>query len=180
MPCHIDVDAAFVQEYQVIYVIPRHMLFPSLPLAPDIGDAPVPKRGETSFYKHIRVSGRLCGRSRRLLAALAGPVQPPVPESHQDKKCFPQRHIPGEDAVPGKPECNKEMDTEIPQLGPGAEPADCPVWGTAYGIPVKKTGMAVTENICHPSLIPSAFILLPGKPSLIPEAGCGQRPREWQ
>ena len=65
-------------------------------------------------------------------------AQPPVPESHQGKKCFPQRHILGEDAVPGQPECNKEMDAGIPQLGPGAEPADSPIWGKAYGIPVKK------------------------------------------
>lgn len=29
------------------------------------------------------------------------------------------------------------MDAEIPQLGPGSEPADVPVWGTSDGIPVK-------------------------------------------
>ena len=72
------------------------------------------------------------------------------------------------------------MDTEIPELGSGPEPVNRPVWGTSHGIPVKKTGMAAYQTACHPSLIPSAFILLPENPSLIPEAGCGQRPREWQ
>lgn len=73
------------------------------------------------------------------------------------------------------------MDAEIPELGPGAEPADCPVWGTSHGISVnKKTGMATSPNPCHPSLIPSALIVLPENPSLIPEAGCGQGPRKEQ
>ena len=72
------------------------------------------------------------------------------------------------------------MDAEIPELGPGAEPADCPVWGAADGIPVKKDRDGSIQNLCHPSLIPSAFILLPENPSLIPEAGCGQRPRKEQ
>lgn len=63
-------------------------------------------------------------------------AQPPVLEKHQDKKRVPQRRIPGEDAVPGKPECGKKVDTEIPELGSGAEPADCPVWGTANRISV--------------------------------------------
>lgn len=31
---------------------------------------------------------------------------------------------------------------------------------------------------CHPSLIPSAFILLPEYPILIPEVGCGQSPQK--
>ena len=87
---------------------------------------------------------------------------------------------PWKNAVPGKPECDEEMDTEIPQLGPGLEPADCPVWGIACPIPVKKTGMAASENVCHPNLIPSALIVLPKYPSLISEVGCGQRLREWR
>lgn len=29
------------------------------------------------------------------------------------------------------------MDPEIPELGPGAEPADCPLWGKTYPIPLK-------------------------------------------
>ena len=61
------------------------------------------------------------------------------------------------------------MDAEIPELGPGAQPADRPVRGTAHRIPVKKIGMAENQNPCHPSLISSAFILLPENPSLIPE-----------
>ena len=68
------------------------------------------------------------------------------------------------------------MDTEISKLKPGAEPADCPVWGTPHGISVKKTGAAASENPCHPNLIPSAFILLQENPSPIPEAGCVQIP----
>ena len=72
------------------------------------------------------------------------------------------------------------MDAEVPELGPGLEPVNYPVWGTAHTAPVKKTGVAVSENPCHPSLISSAFILLPENPSLIPEAGCGQSPRKEQ
>ena len=70
------------------------------------------------------------------------------------------------------------MDAEVPELGPGFEPADCPVWGTAHRIPVKRNGVAASENLCHPLLILSAFILLPKNPILIPEAGCGQSPRK--
>ena len=58
-PCHIRVDAAFIQKYQDIYVSLRYMFFPCFPFGPDIGDAPVLKRGGTSFYKRIRVSGLL-------------------------------------------------------------------------------------------------------------------------
>ena len=44
------------------------------------------------------------------------------------------------------------MDAEIPELGPGAEPADCPVWGTAHRIPVKrKAGVAALFLYCHSS-----------------------------
>lgn len=38
------------------------------------------------------------------------------------------------------PERGKEMATEIPQLKSGSEPADCPVWGTANGKPIKRPG----------------------------------------
>lgn len=104
--------------------------------------------------------------------------EPPVPESDEDQGRVPQRHIPGEDVVPCKPERSEEVDAEVPELGPGSEPADGAVRGTAHETPVKRTGMAVSENPCHPSHIPSAFILLPESPSLIPEAGCGQRPQK--
>ena len=44
------------------------------------------------------------------------------------------------------------MDAEIPELGPGAEPADFPVWGTAHRIPVKrKAGVAALFLYCHSS-----------------------------
>jgi len=44
------------------------------------------------------------------------------------------------------------MDTVIPKLGPGAEPADCPVWGTARRIPVKRlAGVAALFLYCHSS-----------------------------
>ena len=52
----------------------------------------------------------------------------------------------------GKPECNKEMDAEALQLGPGSEPSDCPVWGASHGITIKKTGMAASETSAIPAL----------------------------
>ena len=61
-----------------------------------------------------------------------------MPESDQDKECVPKRYILGKDAVSRKSECNKEMDAEIPELKPGAESADRPVWETDGGIAVKK------------------------------------------
>ncbi len=36
------------------------------------------------------------------------------------------------------------MDTALPELGPGAEPADCPLWGTADPLPVKDNEKAGT------------------------------------
>lgn len=30
------------------------------------------------------------------------------------------------------------MDTALPELGPGAEPDDCPLWRQAYPVPVKR------------------------------------------
>lgn len=71
------------------------------------------------------------------------------------------------------------MDPEIPWLGSGAESVDRIIWGKADGVFIrkKKSGrLTVTES--RPSLIPSAFKVLPGKPSLIPEAGCGQSPQK--
>ena len=44
------------------------MAFPLFPLSPDIGDAPVPKHGETSFYKHIPSLPPPCGRFHHLPA----------------------------------------------------------------------------------------------------------------
>ena len=60
-----------------------------------------------------------------------------MPKSNQDKERVPQRYIVRKDTVPGKQECNKEMDAEMPQLELGAQPADCPVWGTAHRTSVK-------------------------------------------
>ena len=73
------------------------------------------------------------------------------------------------------------MDTEIPELGPGAEPADCPVRGTAHRIPVKrKAGVAARSCAAPARLIPSAFVLLPEIPRLIPEARCGRCPQDFR
>lgn len=71
------------------------------------------------------------------------------------------------------------MDPEVPELGSGAEPADCPVWGTSVKVFIKEKleGHPLNCAATPASLIPSAFILLPENPSLIPEAGCGQSPR---
>ena len=71
------------------------------------------------------------------------------------------------------------MDPAIPQLGPGPQPADSPLWGPADTISVnwKAWGRALWKGATVPSLIPSASIALPGNPNLIPEAGCGQSPQ---
>ena len=75
------------------------------------------------------------------------------------------------------------MDAEISELGSGVESVDCPVWRTAYQLPVRKEKQ---EWICSKAdhsrslSIPSAFVLLPEFPYSIPEAGCGQRPRKKQ
>lgn len=71
------------------------------------------------------------------------------------------------------------MDPEIPWLGSGAEPVDRIIWGKADGVFIrkKKPGrLILTES--RPSLIPSALKVLPEKPSLIPEVGCGQSPQK--
>ncbi len=54
-----------------------------------------------------------------------------------NKRNVPQRQLPGKDALSGQPECGEEVDTEIPELEPGAEPADSPLWGTADPASVK-------------------------------------------
>ena len=46
------------------------------------------------------------------------------------------------------------MDAEIPELGPGAEPADCPVRGTAHRIPVKRKAGGAALFLCCPSSKP--------------------------
>ena len=95
-----------------------------------------------------------------------------MPKSNQDKERVPQRYIVRKDTVPGKQECNKEMDAEIPQLGPGTGPADCPVRGTAHTTPVKNRDGS-DQRHCHPRLTPSAFILLPEIPALFQRPGVG-------
>ncbi len=69
------------------------------------------------------------------------------------------------------------MDAALQELGSGTEPDDRPLWGKAYPVPVKKEkpGHHALSKRC-PGLIPSALAVLPENPSLIPEAGCGQRP----
>ncbi len=34
-------------------------------------------------------------------------------------------------------ERDQKMDTEIPELGSGTEPVDCPVWGVSHPVSVK-------------------------------------------
>ena len=47
-------------------------------------------------------------------------AKPPVPEGNKNKECIPERQRAGENAVSGERKCDKEMDAEIPELGPGA------------------------------------------------------------
>ena len=75
------------------------------------------------------------------------------------------------------------MDPKVPELGSGTQPADRPVRGASYGLFIGKENAGTAAQRVLPfqqNLIPSAFVVLPKIPSLIPEAGCGQRPRNWQ
>ena len=54
------------------------------------------------------------------------------------------------------------MDAEIPELGPGAEPADRPVWRKDYQLPVNKEGQQAVKA-CHPNFIPSSFVIIARK-----------------
>lgn len=65
-------------------------------------------------------------------------AEPPVPEGNKNKECIPERQRAGENAVSGERKCDKEMDAEIPELGPGAQPADSSVSGTSYTVSVKE------------------------------------------
>ena len=65
-------------------------------------------------------------------------AEPPVPEGNKNKECIPERQRTGENAVSGERKCDKEMDAEIPELGPGAQPADSSVSGTSYTVSVKE------------------------------------------
>ena len=55
------------------------------------------------------------------------------------------------------------MDAEIPKLGSGAEPADCPVWRTAYQLSIRKKQEWCRSNASHFRSLstPSAFVLRP-------------------
>ena len=69
------------------------------------------------------------------------------------------------------------MDAEIPGVGPGTESADRPVWGKADPVFIKRKSQGGSKRKgSRPRLIPSALRVLPEKPSLIPEAGCGRSP----
>ena len=70
------------------------------------------------------------------------------------------------------------MDAEIPQLGPGTEPADCPVRGTAHRTPVKNRDGSDQRHLPSPPYSIGIYIIAKN-PSLIPEARCGHLPREW-
>ena len=65
-------------------------------------------------------------------------AEPPVPEGNKNKECIPERQRAGENAVSGERKCDKEMDAEIPELGPGAQPADSSVSGTSDTVSVKE------------------------------------------
>ena len=56
MPCYICVDSAFIKKYQAVCGVLRYKLLPIFPFLLYIGDAPVPKHAETSFYRHIQAS----------------------------------------------------------------------------------------------------------------------------
>lgn len=68
------------------------------------------------------------------------------------------------------------MDAAVQKLGSGSQPDDRPLWRQAYPVSVKEmTGTPHLIRKC-PGLIPSALAVLAEITSLIPEAGCGQRP----
>ena len=86
---------------------------------------------------------------------------------------IPQRYGIRENAVPGKPKCNEEMGAEIPQLGSGAEPADCPVWRTAYRIPVKRPGWQHIKPPAIPALFHRHLYYCQETPALFQRPGVG-------
>ena len=69
------------------------------------------------------------------------------------------------------------MDSEIPWLGSGAEPADCPIWRTVERLSVDREWPGTAQTVTPGHLILLALAVLPEMPNLIHEAGCGQRPR---
>ena len=109
--------------------------------------------------------------------------EPPIPESHEDEKCISQWYGPGKTPISGQQECGKEVDPKVPELGPGTQPADRLVRGASYGLFIGKENAGTAAQRVLPfqqNLIPSALVVLSKIPSLIPEAGCGQRPQDWQ
>jgi len=61
----------------------------------------------------------------------------PVPEGDKDKKRIPKCQCIEENAVSCQRECDQKMETALPELESGAEPAGRPVWGTVCPLPVK-------------------------------------------
>ncbi len=72
------------------------------------------------------------------------------------------------------------MDTALPELESGAEPADRPLWGTAHAVFVngKSWNVTILRKTLQLYPILSALAVLPELPILILEAGCGQSPRK--
>ena len=44
------------------------------------------------------------------------------------------------------------MDAEIPELGSGSEPVDCPIWRTAYKLPIRKSRNGAAPMPAIPAL----------------------------
>ena len=66
------------------------------------------------------------------------------------------------------------MDAEVPKLGPGIEPADRPVWGTAYGIPVKRRGWQHMKTPAIPALFHWHLYYCQKIPTLFRRSGVGR------
>ena len=108
------------------------------------------KMGERSTHTQS-VTGKTTGRDVSSFFQFSGDIrrimyttnhhrraEPPVPEGNKNKECIPERQRAGENAVSGERKCDKEMDAEIPELGPGAQPADSSVSRTSYTVSVKE------------------------------------------
>lgn len=65
------------------------------------------------------------------------------------------------------------MDSEIPWLGSGAEPADCPIWRTVERLSVDREWPGTAQTVTPGHLILLALAVLPEMPNLIHEAGVG-------
>ena len=73
-----------------------------------------------------------------------------VSEGYKNKKCVPEWHRTGKDVISGQWKRSKEMDSEVPELGSGPEPADRAIWRTADTVSIKRKSQGGHNSIIWP------------------------------